>query len=245
MRIAFISDIHGNFTALQAALADLASQPVDQVVCLGDVVTLGPQPRETLDAIRKLNCIHIMGNHDEAVLDPESAEEHEIASHLIPDLRWCRERLSAEELDFIASFKPMQEIRLPRGNRILAYHGSPLSNTHIIQATTPNKDLDVFLKEQNSEIFIGGHSHIQMTRRYGGKLILNSGSVGNAFKSAYVRGKPVYLLPWAEYMVIEQNGDSLRVEARRVYFDTNALLEKVRTSGVPCSDWWLRQYQDL
>ncbi|MCA2002787.1 MAG: metallophosphoesterase family protein, partial [Chloroflexi bacterium] len=188
---------------------------------------------------------HIMGNHDEATLNPESAEEHEIASHLIPDLHWCREKLSAEELDFIASFKPMQEIRLPRGNRILAYHGSPLSNTHIIQATTPNKDLDVFLQGQNSDIFIGGHSHIQMVRRYGGKLILNSGSIGNAFKSAYVRGKPVSLLPWAEYMVIEQKGDSLHVDARRVYFDTKALLEKVRLSGVPCSNWWLRQYQGL
>ncbi|MBK9210161.1 MAG: metallophosphoesterase family protein [Anaerolineales bacterium] len=52
MRIAFISDIHGNFTAFQAVLADINSQHVDQIVCLGDVVTMGPQPVEVLNKLK-------------------------------------------------------------------------------------------------------------------------------------------------------------------------------------------------
>lgn len=242
MRIAFISDIHGNFTALSAVLADINSQSIDQIVCLGDTVTLGPQPRETLTALRELKCTYIMGNHDSATLNPENALQYDIASHLIPDLQWCRNKLSPNDLEFIASFKPMHEIHLPHGNHILAYHGSPLSFTDILQSTTPNEDLDNYFKGQDANIFIGGHSHIQMVRRYDHKLVLNSGSVGNAFRFAYTPGKPVYLLPWAEYLIISQNGDSLGIDARRVYFDIDELLKQVKESQVPCGPWWINQY---
>lgn len=242
MRIAFISDIHGNFTALKAVLADIQAQSIDQIVSLGDAVTLGPQPLEVLNALRELKCVYIKGNHDSAVLNPDDALQYEIASHLIPDLNWCKNQLSADDLQFIDSFKPMHEIRLPHDNQILAFHGSPLSFTDIIQATTPEELLDVYFGEQKANIFIGGHSHIQMVRRYGNKLILNSGSVGNAFKFVYSPGKPVYLLPWAEYMIIDQSGNSLGIDARRVYFDIDELLQKVKESQLPCSPWWLSQY---
>jgi putative phosphoesterase len=243
MRIAFISDIHGNFTALQAVLADIKSQSIDQIICLGDTVTLGPQPLEVLAALKELNCVYIKGNHDAATLDPERSLEYDIASHLIPDLQWCKSKLSQDDLQFIDSFKPMHEVHLGHDIHILAFHGSPLSSTDIIQATTPNEQLDVYFNGQKANIFIGGHSHIQMVRRYDSKLILNSGSVGNAFKFAYTPGKPVYLLPWAEYMIIEQKGDSLSVDARRVYFDISELLKKVEESHVPCAPWWLKQFE--
>ena len=139
MRIAFISDIHGNFTAFQAVLADINSQSIDQIVCLGDAVTLGPQPIEVLNTLRELKCVYIKGNHDAAVLDPENAAQYEITGHLIPDLHWCKNKLSPDDLQFIDSFKPMHEINLPNGNQILAFHGSPLSFTDIIQATTPTE----------------------------------------------------------------------------------------------------------
>jgi putative phosphoesterase len=242
MRIAFISDIHGNFTAFQAVLADINSQSIDQIVCLGDTITLGPQPIEVLNALRELKCLYIKGNHDVAVLSPENAAKNEITEHLVPDLLWCKDKLSTDDVDFINSFKPILEINLPRGDQILAFHGSPLSTTDIIQSTTPHEQLDVYFAGQKANIFIGGHSHIQMVRRYNNKLILNSGSTGNAFKFAYSPGKPVHLLPWAEYMIIDQSGNSLSIDARRVYFDTDELLKKVKESHLPSTDWWLRQY---
>jgi len=242
MRIAFISDIHGNFTAFEAVLADINSQSIDQIICLGDAVTLGPQPIEVLNTLRELKCVYIKGNHDAAVLNPERAAEYEITDHLIPDLYWCKDQLSPDDINFIDSFKPMHEINLPNGNSILAFHGSPLSSTDIIQATTPPKILDVYFEGQKADIYIGGHSHIQMVRRYGDKLILNSGSIGNAFKFAFSPGNPVSLLPWAEYMLINQSGNSLNIDSRRVYFDTGELLKKVKERQPPCADWWLSQY---
>ncbi len=242
MRIAFISDIHGNFTALQAVLADIKSQNIDQIVCLGDTVTLGPQPKEVLNTLRELNCILIKGNHDAAILDPEEAEKYEITEHLIPDLYWGRERLTLDDLNFIGSFKSTHEIKLSNGVTILCFHGSPLSPTDLIQSTTPTNVLDRYFEGYKADVFIGGHSHIQMYRRHGEKLVLNSGSVGNTFVFAYAPGNIPSLLPWAEYTIISQNENYLDVDLRRIYFDTDELIKLVKQSGLPGTDWWLRQY---
>jgi putative phosphoesterase len=242
MRIAFISDIHGNYTALQAVLADIKSQNIDQIVCLGDTVSLGPQPREVLNTLRELKCVVIKGNHDWAVLDPEDAEKFEITEYLVPDLYWCRDHLDQADLNFINTFEPTHEIVLPNGVVMICFHGSPLSSTDLIQATTPPEILDKYFEGQKAAIFIGGHSHIQMYRRYGEKLILNSGSVGNAFKFAYAPGNVPSLLPWAEYTIINQAGNELDVDLRRVYFDTEELQKIIRKTDLPGTDWWLRQY---
>jgi predicted phosphodiesterase len=61
MRVALISDIHGNLVSLEAVLADIDREGVDQIVCLGDVAGLGPQPREILARLQALGCICIMG----------------------------------------------------------------------------------------------------------------------------------------------------------------------------------------
>ena len=243
MRIAFISDIHGNFTALQAVMADITAQKVDRVICLGDVATLGPQPREVLAALQALDCTFIKGNHDSAVLNPEEAAHYEITSHLIPDLIWCREQLTESHLELIQSFLSKYELTFPNGVSVLSFHGSPLSSTDLLQSTTPKEVMEKYFEGQTATVFIGGHSHIQMYRRMGDKLILNSGSVGNAFEYAFTPGLIPSLLPWAEYAILSQSGNSLDVDLRRVYYDTDALIQEVQKSGLPGSAWWLRQFQ--
>lgn len=242
MRIAIISDIHGNFIALQAVLADIKLQNVDEIICLGDIVTLGPQPKEVLNTLKELNCVIIKGNHDLAVVDPEFAGEYEITEYLVPDLYWCRERLTQEDLKLIDGFKTTHEIVLPNGVKALFFHGSPLSPIDIIQATTEPELLDKYFEGQKASIFIGGHSHIQMYRRHGEKLIINAGSVGNAFAFAYSPGNIPSLLPWAEYTILSQNGNVLDVDLRRVYFNTEDLLKLIAESKLPGTAWWMKQY---
>ena len=69
MRVALISDIHGNEVALRAVLEEIESEGIEQIVCLGDVATLGPRPGRVIDLIEGLDCPCIMGNHDEFLLD--------------------------------------------------------------------------------------------------------------------------------------------------------------------------------
>ncbi len=243
MRIAFVSDIHGNYTALEAVLEDIEQQNIDQLICLGDTVSLGPQPAEVLQALRTRNAITIMGNHDQAILEPDKSAQFEITSHLIPDLLWGCEHLSPEDFDYIRNFQPGHSIKFPNGIELFAYHGSPKSTTHLVLPTTPAEALNEYFDGQTATVFIGGHSHIQMHRRHGERLFLNSGSVGNAFKFAYSPGNPPSLLPWAEYSIVEQEGNFLRSDMRRVYFDIDKLLELVKTSNLPGTDWWFRQYR--
>lgn len=243
MRIAIISDIHGNYTALQRVLADIEQQHVDSIVCLGDTITLGPQPLEVLAALRGLNCTFIKGNHDSAVICPELAAQYEITDYLIPDLKWCRSLLSEADLDLLDSFLPAHEMTLANGTTLLFFHGSPQSPTDIIEAATPTAALDEFFRGQTADVLIGGHSHVQMYRRHGEKLIINPGSVGNAFKFTYTPGNPPSLLPWAEYTILGQNGPVLDVDLRRVPFDTAEVHQRVRESGLHGKEWWLRQYQ--
>ncbi len=242
MRIAFISDVHANFIALQAVLKDCETLGIDLYVSLGDAVTLGPQPLETLHALKKLGGLYIAGNHDYAALRPENSEEYEVANFFLPELLWCKNQLSAEDLAFIESFQPQATISLPNGMNILAFHGSPLSTTDVIQAHTPPETLDKYFAEQNADIFIGGHSHIQLARRHGEKLILNSGSVGNAFRFAYTPGVAPALLRWAEYMVVEQAGATLSINPRRVYFDAEELFRVARARGFPGAERIIRNY---
>jgi len=244
MRIAFISDIHGNFTALEAVLSDIKGQSVDQVICLGDTATLGPQPREVLDALRHWKTVNIQGNHDAAILDPERAAEYEITDYLVPDLYWGREHLTANDFEFIRSFQSTYELDFGNNIQLLAFHGSPRATTDLILATTPAETLDEHFGPYHASVFIGGHSHIQMHRRYGKLLILNSGSVGNAFLHAFSPGKVPSLLPWAEYAILEYKQGLFDVDLRRVYFDTQSLQELVKVSGLPGAAWWLRQYQN-
>lgn len=242
MRIGFISDIHGNFTALQAVLEDMKTQSVDEVICLGDTVSLGPQPKEVLDTLRELKCVIIQGNHDATMLDPDKAQEYQITLHLVPAFHWARGILSKEDMEFIASFKSTHEVTFPNGMKLLAFHGSPESTTEILQVLTPQERLDELFGNTDASVFIGGHSHIQMHRRYGKKLILNSGSVGNAFEYVYDKITPPKLLPWAEYAILEQTENTFRVDLRRVNFNIPKLIQIVKESDVPGGDWWIEQY---
>jgi putative phosphoesterase len=243
MRIAFISDIHGSFTALEAVVADIKQQGVDQIICLGDAVSLGPQPIEVLNTLRELNSVNLKGNHDAAILDPSQYNFYQITEHLLPDLHWGRERLSKEDFEFIDAFQDIYSLKFPNGVEVLAFHGSPISKTDLIQSSTEVSVLDSYFVGQTANVFIGGHSHIQMQRRYGDKLIINSGSIGNAFKFAYSPGNPPSLLPWAEYAILEQTGNLLRTDLRRVYFDIDALVKIIKQSDLPGKNWWIEQYK--
>jgi predicted phosphodiesterase len=242
MRIALISDIHGNYVALTAVLADIQTHQADQVIFLGDAATIGSQPNETLDALKSLGCVCILGNHDAAVLDPKRAAELQIASQLHSSLDWCVERMSADDLNFLRSFRPTYELSLDAKLSMLCFHGSPFSNTDLILANTAPKVIDRFFAGQTSAIWTGGHSHIQMLRRHGDKLILNPGSVGSAFQYAYAPGLAPQFLPWAEYAIVSTDGEVVSVDLRRVPFDTQKVLRHVAESSFPYKAGWLNQY---
>ncbi len=244
MRIAFISDIHANITALNAVLADIEAQRADRVIFLGDAATIGSHPNEVLTILRQLECVCILGNHDEAMLFPERATDLQIVSTLHSALDWGVARLSDMDFKFLRSFVPTYEFKQVQCPSILCFHGSPLSNIDSVLATTAPEALDKFFEGQTASIWIGGHTHIQLMRRYGNNLLINPGSVGNAFHHSFIAGgKTPALLPWAEYAIISMDGNSVSADMRRVPFDTQETLRLMVESKNPSAPWWLQQYK--
>lgn len=237
MRIGLISDIHGNFTALEAVLVDMNRQPVDSLICMGDVATMGPQPMEVLEKLMSIDCTFIMGNHDAALLDLTKMQDLQIGYHLSSTVEWCEKQMNPRQKDFLRSFKATAEVSA-EGKRLLCYHGSPLSNVHQVLATTSPEKLDEFFSGHEADLFIGGHTHVQMMRQYNGNLVINPGSVGTPFRTAYTPGITPVIMPWAEYAVLDFEDGLMGVTTRRVFYDISAFRETVTKSSMPLPELW-------
>src|SRR5882762_2523815 len=105
MRTALISDIHGNVVALEALLADLERDPVDQVVCLGDALQGGCQPARVAALMQSLRLPTVLGNADAFVLDADAGAET-LTERQLAVREWTRTELGAEGLAFIETFQP-------------------------------------------------------------------------------------------------------------------------------------------
>jgi putative phosphoesterase len=242
MRIALISDIHGNLISLEAVLKDINRTGADQIVFLGDAATLGPQPKEVLAMLQELNCTCIQGNHDEYMVDPDAINHYTKDKVILENVAWCRDQLSEKELNFLATFQMNAEIPLNDKMFLICFHGSPLSNTDIILSETPASLInEMFMEHEMNDIFAGGHTHIQMLRQFKGHYIINPGSVGQPF-SEFNYNRPPRILPWAEYAVVNFENNQLEVDLKRVNIDKEKIKMITSQSGLPMKNWLYEQY---
>jgi putative phosphoesterase len=240
-RIALISDIHANEVALRAVLAEIRRTGVDQIVCLGDVATLGPRPSAVIGILGQLGCPCIMGNHDEFLLEPELVRTYSQSPPVTASIDWCRSRLSSDELDFLRGFERRREIPLGPKSTVQLFHGSPRSHSEDILASTPPDALDEMLAGITATVLAGGHTHIQMLRQHHGALLVNPGSVGMPFKD-YVGGQRPTILGHAEYATIEEMDGVIGVSLQRVPLDKHELRRAQVETEHPLGPRLIEQY---
>jgi putative phosphoesterase len=245
-RIGLISDLHGNLVALQTVLAALSDLGIDQLICLGDVATSGPNPSETVAALRDLHCPVVMGNTDAWALDPYPFAYRNAETSIIYDIElWGAQRLNDNDRAFLRTFMPTLRVELGT-TTILCYHGSPRSNLEDIRGTTPDADLEAIFANHTATVAIGGHTHTQMVRRYRDMLIVNPGSVG-APVAHNREGTQAYYPSWAEYGLVEvaesRMGTTLQVQLSRVPIDMNALISAVKASEMPHQAWYIARWR--
>jgi putative phosphoesterase len=179
MRVALLSDIHGNLVSLEAVLADLKEAAPDAIICLGDVAVTGPQPRQVIARLRQFNWPIVMGNTDAWLLNPQPWNTtDEEALRLLAIEQWSALMMELEDLDFIRTFQPTVAWDLTAGQNMLCYHGSPRSNTDLIKPETAEEELIEKFAGHRPTILAGGHTHRQMLRRFESCLLINPGSVG-------------------------------------------------------------------
>jgi predicted phosphodiesterase len=252
MKVALIADIHANAVALEAVLADLDREHPDQLICLGDLVGGGPQPREAIARVRALGCPIVTGNVDVLVAtftpdahDPliayfmEHGATEMVAQRMVDINIWSHAQLTADERAFLTHLQPTVTVPLTEASTLLCFHGSPRSYDDFIYATTPEAELDALLADIEATVLAGGHTHLPLLRRHRLSTLINPGTVGVARAADARAGRK---LPWAEYALVSWENGRLGFDFRRVPFDTEALGASARTSGMPHADWFMHAY---
>ena len=241
MTIALISDTHANIVALEAVFEAIDRLSVDEVICLGDVATLGPSPSETLALLRSRGCRCIRGNHDESLLHPEKGEELGNAGPLLlSSLEWVIERLSQEDFDLVARFD--DQIRVDLGScSMLCYHATPGSLTKAIFRETPAEKVEARLGGFPDTVFAAGHSHEQMLRPWKKAVIINPGSVGMPFSSEATMSN-IILNPWAEFATVESQNGNVTCAFHRVPYSLERLSEILHSVDLPLAPSLITQF---
>lgn len=242
MKIALISDIHGNLYALEAVLAEIEREGVDQIICLGDVAAVGPQPKEVIARLQGLGCPVVMGNTDAWMSVPEDAARIEplLPEPLFDINEWALAKLAPKDIQYMHNFPMTLTVDLGGGQTLLCYHGSPNSYNDIIQAPTPADELDQMIGDYHATILAGGHTHTTMLRRHRDMQLMNPGSVGSPL---IVFSDVKRNSARAEYALITNLGNNPTIEFRHVLINVEQTLQIARDVGMPQFDWWAAMWR--
>ncbi|TSB46968.1 metallophosphoesterase family protein [Alkalicoccobacillus porphyridii] len=225
MKLAFLSDIHGNATALEAVLNELNQQEIDKIYILGDLCFRGPEPKRVLEIIHGLSNVEVIkGNADEWLTDGfRDGEFPEDALAVLNEERnWTLQRLTDEDLDYLIQLP--KEILLDELDSIIhAFHATPDSLYEVVPADDAQKIEDVIMQKDEADIYIYGHTHIPYVRSMHGKSVINTGSVGLPFDGH----------PLASYVVVDIEEGRHRFHLNRVPYNREHVVELYRQSGYP------------
>jgi putative phosphoesterase len=221
VRLCVISDIHGNVEALRAALRKIRAMRPDMVLIAGDLAAHGPRPSETLAELRQLGqATTIRGNTDRYLVDPATVPLRnwpvDEAPERLRSLEWTREQLGDDGLQFLAGLPAQAKI-----DDCLLVHGSPGSDEKGIFPATP---LEAFDTPAWSCVMACGHTHVPTHRRFGGRHLVNAGSVAWNLDGD----------PRPSFAVVETDGGgAAAIALERVDYDRTAVIRDLETRQVP------------
>lgn len=235
MRIAILSDIHGNIDALHAVLHDAARRSVDQIVNLGDSVSGPLFPRETAEFLMRQHWPQLAGNHERQVLHYKEGDS--------PSDGYARAMLSEGMLDWIRALPGTRWLN----SEVFLCHGTPGSDLHyFLETVDPQGAMRLASRAEVAErlgpikarVVACGHTHVPRAVRTGtGTLIVNPGSVG---LPAYDDDHPVPHVvengaPDARYAIIEKHGEDWQASLLAVPYDTSRAVSAAEQRNRP--DW--------
>ena len=229
MRVAIVSDIHGNRRALEAVLADLRQVAPDLVLHGGDLPYGGTRPADTIDQIRALGWPGVRGNTDEMLWAPEALTEFAAKAPKLAPLLSRIQELIPPTLASIGEERLRWLKGLPQqysGEGFSLVHASP---DDCWSAPMPNASDDELLSTYASlrtPIVVHGHIHRPYIRRLPGMTVANTGSVSQSYDGDRR----------ASYLVI----DGETVTIRRVEYDVESEAEELLRSRLPHADWLAR-----
>lgn len=238
MRIALLSDIHGNPMALDAVLGDIATQgPVDAYWVLGDFAGLGYDPATVIQTVISLpNARFVRGNHEHYVLSGEGwhpslddarRDTDQVARYaaFAASFGWAKGYVTAAgHLDWMANLPLEQRQVLPDGTRLLGVHAAPgADDGDGIHPKITDDELRGLAEKADADLVVVGHTHVALDRAVAGVRFFNLGSVSNPL-TPDVR---------ASYAILDARDTGYTLELRRVEYDWDAAIAAIERSGHP------------
>ena len=210
MKIAIVSDIHGNLEALKVTLKDIEKRKVDKIICLGDTIAKGVHSKECLDLVRKKCEIIVQGN-----CDYRFAQEYDNIEELPEQeknrIKWNQSLISKKDREYLLSLPLSYEFYMS-GSLVRVFHATPTDNSKVIINFDSIEDkYKMFLPSENTlsqdiaDIVIYGHIHQPYMDKIYNKTLINIGSVGNAFDTVRNEKKDsnVFETTNSNYLIIE------------------------------------------
>jgi putative phosphoesterase len=228
VRIAIVSDIHGNRTAFEAVRADLRQVSPDLILHGGDLADSGSSPTHIIDAIHDLGWRGVLGNTDEMLIRPKSLEDFAAQSSAPPSL-WSKVREIADATRVELGPDRLRWLEtLPLvlyEDTFALVHASPETCWTSPNQDSTDEELEAVFSTLERQIVVFGHIHVPFVRnlsRHRG-LVINTGSVGLPFDGD----------PSASYLLLENGTPSIR----RVEYDLEEELKLISTSNLPGASW--------
>jgi predicted phosphodiesterase len=170
VRVAVVSDIHGNLPALDAVLVEVEAERVDAVVCAGDVLG-GPFSADVFDRLRSVDARVVRGNADRFVVEGTDEQGQDWPAE--------RARLGDERVAAVATWPLTLELDLDGLGRTLFFHAVPAADEPVFTRITPDDDVAELIGDVDANLCVCGHTHVQFDRRLAtGLRVVNAGSVG-------------------------------------------------------------------
>lgn len=176
MRLAFISDLHGNIHALTAVKRFLSENIVNQVIVVGDLVGYGASPGPVIDFVKREGWLTGLGSSDMRVAIDlgDRADRRGVADQV---LVWTKKMLSPDQMDFLRRLPPGGRVMTPIG-RVRFFHGGPHDPEQRLDLMAPERELEALAESLGARVVVMGGSHVPFIRVIGETTFVDPGSVG-------------------------------------------------------------------
>jgi putative phosphoesterase len=216
MRVAVLSDVHGNVRALESVLADLEARgPFDHVINGGDLAFGGPRPREALDLQMQRGYPTVLGNTDAWIAGIEPGGGRVVA--------WAREQLEPRHEEFLRRLPRSHRIEPPGGPPLVVVHATPTSLGDLLVPDAPAEVVAAMFEQARTHTLVYGHIHKAYVREVAGGLVVNAGSVGFPFDGI---SKPAFA-------ILRLEDGQWRAENIRVTYDHEAVAKELMAGTHP------------